>query len=127
MATTMLPVFQNTLTKTSAWLDEINNILNWDDPQTAWKALRAVLHTLRDQLSVEEATDLSAQLPMLVRGLFFEGWNPARKTERIRTIEKFVELVNKEFNEMDFRDYLEKEDITRAVLTVLAEHVCLYL
>jgi uncharacterized protein (DUF2267 family) len=31
-----------------------------------------VLHALRDRLTVEEASDLAAQLPMLIRGLYYE-------------------------------------------------------
>ena len=68
MKTSTIPVFQNTYQKTEQWLGEIMNLLDWDDRKQAYKALRAVLHTLRDHLSVEEATDLAAQLPMLIKG-----------------------------------------------------------
>lgn len=50
----ILPVFQNTFYKTEEWLAEVMNLLDWDDPKRACKALRAVLHTLRDRLTVED-------------------------------------------------------------------------
>ena len=123
MTKTTLPVFQKTLEKTEDWLHEIMNQLDWDDQQRAYRALRVVLHTLRDRLSVEEATDLSAQLPMLVRGLFFEGWNPSRKHDKVRTAEQFTDLVNQHFANADLEYYIDSTDVTRAVLNVLADHV----
>jgi uncharacterized protein (DUF2267 family) len=122
MTKTTLPVFQKTLEKTEEWLSEIMNQLDWDDQQRAYRALRIVLHTLRDCLSVEEATDLSAQLPMLVRGIFFEGWNPGHKHEKIRTATEFTDAVNKHFEKANLEYYLEAGDISRAVFRVLANH-----
>ena len=121
MTTTTLPVFQNTLRKTDEWLREIMNLLDWGDQKHAYKALRAVLHTLRDRLTVEEASDLAAQLPMLIRGLFYEGWNPSGKPNRVRTVQEFVGKVNDNFAIADFAD--DPEEITRAVLKVLASFV----
>ena len=121
MTTTTLPVFQNTLRKTDEWLREIMNLLDWGDQKHAYKALRAVLHTLRDRLTVEEASDLAAQLPMLIRGLYYEGWNPSGKPNRIRTVDEFVGKVNENFPISDFAD--DPEEITRAVLKVIASFV----
>lgn len=123
MTTTMLPVFQNTLAKTDTWLDEINDPLAWTDRKKAWTALRSVLHALRDRLTVEEATDLSAQMPMLIRGMYFEGWNPSKKPSRIRKKEEFVDLVTKNFTSYDLGEFLDPEDIVRAVLNVLWDHI----
>jgi uncharacterized protein (DUF2267 family) len=75
MSATGLDVFDQTLQKTNIWLKEIMDDLG-PDRQRAYHALRAVLHTLRDRLTVEEAAHLSAQLPLLVRGIYFEGWHP---------------------------------------------------
>ena len=123
MTTTMLPVFQNTLRKTDLWLDEIMDLLDWPDRHRAYKALREVLHALRDRLTVEEATDLAAQFPMLIRGLFFEGWNPTGKPNAIRNPEEFVQIVNSHFPPAEDAEYIDPEDITRAVFKVIANHV----
>ncbi|HEY7713558.1 MAG TPA: DUF2267 domain-containing protein, partial [Candidatus Binatia bacterium] len=61
-------VFEGTLQKTQIWLNDIMTELDWhDQPHKAYLALRTVLHALRDRLTVEEAVQLGAQLPMLVR------------------------------------------------------------
>ena len=126
MSTTTIPVFQNTIRKTNEWLNEIMTLLDWDDRQRAYKALRAVLHTLRDRLTVEEATDLAAQLPMLIKGIYFDCWNPTGKPIKLKTAEEFVNAVNKSFPDPGFPELELVEDpqeITRAVLKVLASHV----
>lgn len=114
-----LPVIQKTVQKTNEWLDEIMEEMDWAD-RKLYKALKVVLQTLRDRLSVEEATDLGAQLPLLIRGTFYECWNPGQKTSPMRKPRIFTEIVNREFSETD---YLESEDISRAVLRVVRHHV----
>ena len=76
MSATGLEVFDRSLQETNIWLDEIMEDVG-PDRQRAYHVLRAVLHTLRDRLTVEEAAHLSAQLPLLVRGIYYEGWRPA--------------------------------------------------
>jgi uncharacterized protein (DUF2267 family) len=68
-------VFDRTLYKTHTWLKEIMEVLGTEDRHRAYMALRAVLHALRDRLTVEEVAQLGAQLPMLIRGLYYEGWD----------------------------------------------------
>ena len=72
--------FQITLQKTGEWLRDIRQLLEWESDQRAYLALRAVLHTLRDRLPVVEAVHLGSQLPMLVRGFYYEAGR--RRTNR---------------------------------------------
>ena len=123
MAATGLAVFDKTLHKTNAWLKEISDDLGWDeraDRQDAYLGLRATLHAVRDRLVTDEATDLGAQLPMLVRGIYYENWRPAATPERIRDRATFLARIE--------RDYagqreVDPERLVRASLAALARHV----
>jgi uncharacterized protein (DUF2267 family) len=79
--------------QTQVWLKELRDNADLADEATALSVLRAVLHQLRDRLSVEEAVDFAAQLPTLVRGIYYEGWRPARAPQKVRTKRKFLDQV----------------------------------
>ena len=59
--------------------------------------LHETLHAVRDFLTVNEAADLSAQLPLLIRGMFFDGWIPAKTPAKRRSPDDFVNRVMKSF------------------------------
>lgn len=113
-------MFDGTLQKTQIWLNEIMTQLDWQEhPQKAYLALRTVLHALRDRLTVEEAVQLGAQLPMLVRGFYYEGWNPKGKPRKERHKEDFLAHIKDAFKE----DYTSRpESIARAVFNTIARH-----
>lgn len=119
MSATGLEVFDKTVQETNIWLKEVGEEVG-PDRSRAYHALRAVLHALRDRLTVEEAAHLSAQLPMLVRGIFFEGWHPAGTPTTERTREAFLEHVSRE---MRGSEPINAEIATRAVFGVLGRHV----
>ena len=75
------------------WLKELRKTAGLPDEAAALSVLRAVLHQLRDRLSVEEAVDLAAQLPIIVRGIYYEGWRPARVPQKIHSKQKFLDQV----------------------------------
>jgi uncharacterized protein (DUF2267 family) len=86
---TGLGVFDNTVEKTNLWLKELENALGVNR-QTAYEVLRAVLHTVRDRITIEEAAHFAAQLPMLVRGIFYEGWQPSAIPKKFVTLQEFI-------------------------------------
>ena len=113
-------VFDGTLQKTHVWLNDIMKELDWHEhPNKAYLALRTVLHTLRDRLTIEEAVQLGAQLPMLVRGFYYEGWTLKRKPGKERHKEDFLAPIKEAFKE-DFTS--RPESIARAVFKTLARH-----
>jgi len=76
MSTATQSVFRNPVAKANAWINEIAKRMKHGDKNEALQALRAVLHALRNRLTVDEAAQLSAQLPLIVRGVFFENFHP---------------------------------------------------
>jgi uncharacterized protein (DUF2267 family) len=91
-------MFQDTLVKTKEWLKAVEQELHFDNDYQAYVALKGVLHVLRDQLSLEEAVQLGAQFPMLIRGFYYEGWTP-HKPSRNRRMEDFLFEVEQSINE----------------------------
>ena len=113
-------VFDGTLQKTNVWLNDIMNELDWQEhPYKAYLALRTVLHALRDRLTIEEAVQLGAQLPMLVRGFYYEGWTLKGKPGKERHKEDFLAPIKEAFED-DFSS--RPESIARAVFKTLARH-----
>ncbi len=75
------------------WLKQLRDYGDLADEQTAYSVLRAVLHQLRDRLTHDEAANLAAQLPLIIRGLYFEGYRPSRAPEKVRTRQDFLDGV----------------------------------
>lgn len=122
MSATGLDVFDTTVQKTNSWLKDLIQVLNWpDDRHRAYSALRATLHALRDRLRVEEVAQLGAQLPMLIRGVYYEGWDPTHKPLRVRHKEQFLDSIALQLGgDGRFDDHVALERIARGVFTVLA-------
>jgi uncharacterized protein (DUF2267 family) len=96
MSTSGLEAFDATVQKTNLWLKDLMQELHMEDKQKAYLALRAVLHALRDRLTVVEVAQLGAQLPMLVRGFYYEGWDPTGKPLKVRHQEEFLAQIGQE-------------------------------
>ncbi len=112
--------FEKALQKAHAWLQEVGRELGTEDPQPAYAALRAVLHALRDRLTVDEAAQLAAQLPVLIRGIYYEGWDPSKVPMKVRHREDFLELVAKHLGKVDT---VSPEKAVPAVFAVIQRHV----
>jgi uncharacterized protein (DUF2267 family) len=120
MSTTGLDVFDTTVHKTNRWLNELMQGLGWRDRHKAYLALRATLHALRDRITVEEVAQLAAQLPMLVRGFYYEGWDPTDKPLKDRRREDFLVRIDAAFTQ---DDAVDPEHVARAVFALLARRV----
>ncbi len=117
MSMTGLDVFDRAVHKANDWLKDIMMELNWlDDRHRAYLGLRATLHALRDRLMIEEAVQLGAQLPMLVRGFYYDGWTPAGKPLKERRQEEFLAHIQEQFRDED----LDAAAVAPAVFKMLS-------
>jgi uncharacterized protein (DUF2267 family) len=119
MSANGLDVFDKTLQTTHIWLNEIMAATG-ADRRTAWHVLGGVLRTLRDRVPIEVAAHLGAELPILVRGLYYDQWRPSEAPERYRSLDEFLERVGENLgpaHRMDPREAAE------TVLDVLSRHI----
>jgi len=116
-----IDTFERTVHVTNGWLAEVAHELGEDDDrQAAYRALRAVLHALRDRLPTTESAQLAAELPMLLRGVYYEGWRPSRTPETYHDVDRFLQRVAHEAN---LAGETEASVATTAAMTVLRRHV----
>ena len=119
MAATGLDVFDKTLQTTNIWLDEIAGAIG-PDRQNAWHALGAVLRALRDRLPLDLAAHLGAQLPLLVRGLYYDQWRPGTQPQRLRSRAEFLDRIAEG---LAGTRPLNVDATTQAVLATVSRHV----
>ena len=93
MSATGLEVFDSTVQETNHWLKIMMGELGSDDRRSSFNALRAALHAIRDRIGVDNAVHLGAQLPILLRGAYYEGWRPTSTPTPERHLEGFIEHV----------------------------------
>jgi uncharacterized protein (DUF2267 family) len=119
MSATGLDVFDRTIHLTNVWLDEIMATLP-RDRQLAWHVLGAVLRTVRDRVPLNLAVHLGAQLPLLVRGTYFEQWRTSDTPKNWRSAEEFLALVSAQLSSVK---PVDTADAARAVFRVLNHHI----
>ncbi len=115
-----MKLFDKINQQATLWVKDMMTELGTPDADKALHALRAGLHALRDRLAVNEAAQLSAQLPLLIRGFFFEGWDPNDKPLRIRHKAEFLALVRERYAP---RQDVAADEIMAALFRVLGRHV----
>lgn len=72
MSATGLEVLDRTWQKTHEWINELRERLGWSSDRDTLRLLRVTLQQIRDRIHVNETAQLSAQLPILIRGMFFK-------------------------------------------------------
>lgn len=114
-----IDIIERNVITTNTWLKDIVAETGDIDEQQAWGRLRAVLHTLRDRILVDEAAHFGAQLPTLIRGLFFEQWKPAATPQKWRHREEILDAVTERMEGTD----IDAEEVLTVVLRVMGRHV----
>ena len=97
MSTVGLESIDHTVQLTHAWINELDARLVWDSKSRTYRLLRTVLQALRDWLQPNEATDLAAQLPTLLRGVYYEHWRPAVTPVKERSRAAFLARIDHAF------------------------------
>lgn len=121
MATNPVSTFETSLDKTNLILKDIEQAYGWPKERRnqSYLALRTVLHLLRDRLPVEESAQFAAQLPMVLRGIYFEGWDPTVVPVKLNR-DDFLYEVRRNFT-FDVPGGTER--LVRTVLQALRQHV----
>ena len=119
-ATTHLDVLDRSVEKANIWINEVAAELGTADRHEAYRALRAFLHALRDRLPVTEAAQLSSQLPLLIRGIYVEGWQPGHAPALYRHPSEVLDRVAREAK---LHGVTEASFAVEAAARVLARHV----
>lgn len=119
MSANGLEVFDKTLETTHVWLGEIMADLG-PDRQVAWKVLSVVLRKLRDRLPLGLAAHLGAQLPMLIRGVYYDQFEPSKLPTECDSREEFAAEVAEWLS--DIRP-VDPDEAVRSVFKVLSHHV----
>jgi uncharacterized protein (DUF2267 family) len=122
MKWTGLDVFDSTIQRTNVWLKELMQEMNWSDHRRAYLAFRCVLHAIRDHLTTSDAISLGDQLPMLVRGFYYDGWNPAGTPVPLRNRNDFLSELAKSMESHGDRAS-NPEIVARAVFRLLERKV----
>lgn len=106
------------LKATEGWLDDLMRNLAWHDRRRTWSGLVATLHALRDCLGRDQAVYLGAQLPLLLRGFYYEGWHPHahRTTSRDAFLERIRDALKHDVA-------VDAEQVARAVMALLARRL----
>ena len=113
-------VLDRTIQQTNLWLDDIATHLGASDRQTAYHASRAVLLSVRDRIGIDNAAHLAAQLPLMIRGIFYENFHPAGTPTQEDTQDAFLKKISSLVSpSID----LDPHKAAKSVLRVLYERI----
>jgi uncharacterized protein (DUF2267 family) len=119
MSATGLDVFDKTVQTTNIWLNEISEELG-PDRNLAWHVLGTVLRTVRDRVPHDLGAHLGAELPLIVRGAYYDGYRPSAPPETIRSRDEFLERVA---DGLEGQRPINPEAATKAVLGTVSRHL----
>jgi uncharacterized protein (DUF2267 family) len=116
-----LDLFDTTVQETYSWIRDVLHETGWEDRHYGLQALRGVLQAVRDEITEDQSGHLAAQLPTLLRGLYFEGWDPSRAPAGDRDAQRFIDRIRPHF--AGYGQAIDFGWLTRAVLRVMKKRV----
>ena len=118
--TTGIADFDGAPGASAAWVTDLQERLGWQDRGKAYQALIAMLHALRDHLPADEVVYLGAELPILLRGLYYGGWHPRQRPLSLDDRQTFLSQLHEALH----RDVgVDPEQVARAVLAMLSQRI----
>jgi len=118
MSNSGLQIFDTTIQETNHWLKLMMEQLGTSNRRQAFNALRTGLHVLRDRIGPANAVHLGAQLPMLLRGAYYEGWRLSQTPTHERHIEQYLDHIEMSLPRNSGMDAYE---VARGTCTVLSQ------
>lgn len=115
-AQTHIELFDKTVEESYGWLQDVVRETGLDQ-QYALTALSGILHALRDEITADQSGHAAAQMPTLIRGLYFQGWDPSRAAAMDHDREQFIERVRSYFS--GYGTPIDYRHVIRGVLRVL--------
>jgi uncharacterized protein (DUF2267 family) len=113
-----LETIESSTQKTYEWIARLAEVAHFEK-RDAYKALRAVLQSVRDRLPIDDAVHFGAQLPLLIRGLYYEGWEPSKVPIKMSREEFLAAITAKIVTDKA----IDPVRITGCVLEVIGSHV----
>lgn len=114
--TRMIHVFERTTHEAHEWVNDLAGRTGWTNEREVLRLLRTVLTKIRDHLSANEIAQFAAQLPLILRGMFYEGWQPKLTPIKERHASEFIAAIEETIGEVS--DYQGTSDI-KAVFNVI--------
>jgi len=111
--------FEKHIDETYRWIHDIAFLLDGSPRyDVAYQGLRGVLFAMRDRMTPAEVFQFSAQLPLHIRGIFFEGYNLKDKPQKYHA-EEFLDRIDSAIPSGAY----EGKKVFKAVLRVIYDHI----
>ncbi|MCF8304270.1 MAG: DUF2267 domain-containing protein [Bacteroidales bacterium] len=88
--------------------------------------LRAVLHAVRDKLTISESLDMIAQLPMFLKAVYVDNWSYMEKPLRYSSAEEFTEEVKKRQKQLGETQF-DWDKPTVEIVKIVINHIGQYI
>lgn len=91
----------------------------------AGRLLAAVLYALRSRISIDESLQIIAQLPMALKAVYVDQWDPWHSFRRIHRVEEFISELRR--NDKTDAEELQDEEwarrVVKAAFTTLSHYL----
>ena len=117
--------FEDYVKDAKTWLHHAQQALGIQDEQQAGRIFRAVLHAIRDRLPAEEAMHLGAQLPIIWKGIFFQGFKLRPEPVVIRHEGEWLDFIRSK-NQVAAIDFPTHDHVRLAfqdIMSMLETHL----